>query len=395
MSIYKCIFYNEDNERQILSVNLDSKEDVINYATKNNYKIASIENREKSLFQEEKINYKELRILCNEMAILLESGCEITKLFEMIKSNSNKKVVKVLEQVSNNIQKGNSISNSFQKTNKFSKFFISMVKAGEISGNLDIVMNRLSEYYDKEYKLRSKIRSILIYPIFLIVSVIAVSLFMFISIIPNFQMVFSNNGMEAPLFTKILIDVSMFIRSYYVYIIIVNVLVVCYLFYKIKTSKKIRIHMEKIQLKMPFIKNITKLVITTKFSRAFSILNKSGVEITESIEISSQVIDNHILYKEILNCKENITRGSTIGESLGLVQAFPSLFLTMIKIGEESGRLDSSLVTINKFYEQELENKIDQSMKIIEPVIIIFVAAIIGVLILAMLMPMFDAISSI
>ena len=395
MNKYKCIFYNEDNERKIINLNFESEEDVITYATKNKFKIASIKNIKSFPFKNTKIKYKELRILCNEMEILLESGCEITKIFEMIKINFNKNIVNVLEEVSSNIQKGNSISKSFKKTNKFSLFFINMVKAGEISGNLDMVMNRLYDYYDKEYKLKSKLTSILIYPIFLLILSIVSALFMFTSIIPNFQIVFTNNGLEPPLFTSFLINVSIFIRDYYLYIILTSLLILIILFYKIKTSSKFKLYIEEIQFKIPFIKNITQLVITTKFSRALCILIKSGIEITEAIEISSQVIDNHILHNEISNCKKSIKNGNTISQSLSLVRSFPSLFITMIRIGEESGSLDKTLSSITKFYEQELENKIEQGMKIIEPAIIIIVAAVILVLIIGMLLPMFDTISTI
>ena len=167
-----------------------------------------------------------------------------------------------------------------------------MVKAGEISGNLDMVMNRLYDYYDKEYKLKSKLISILTYPIFLLILAMAAALFMFISIIPNFQIIFINNGVEPPSFTRFLISMSIFIRNYYMYIISISLSISIMILYKIKTSSKVKVYIEKIQLKIPFIKNITQLVITTKFSRAFYILIKSGIEITEAIEISSQVIDN-------------------------------------------------------------------------------------------------------
>ncbi len=270
-----------------------------------------------------------------------------------------------------------------------------MVKAGEISGNLDMVMNRLYDYYDKEYKLKSKLISILTYPIFLLILAMAAALFMFISIIPNFQIIFINNGVEPPSFTRFLISMSIFIRNYYMYIISISLSISIMILYKIKTSSKVKVYIEKIQLKIPFIKNITQLVITTKFSRAFYILIKSGIEITEAIEISSQVIDNDTLYNEISNCKKHIKNGNTISQSLSLVENFPSLFITMITIGEESGSLDKTLSSITKFYEQELENKIEQGMKIIEPVIIIMVAAVIGVLIIGMLLPMFDTISTI
>jgi len=392
---YKCTYYDEYNERKTGEFNFNSEEDIINYAATNNLKIVSIKDSRRSIFEKNKVNYKDLRILCNEMGILLESGCEITKLFEILKDNSNKKMTKILGTVSCNIKKGNSISDSFKYTNKFSKFFVSMIKSGEISGNLDEVMIKMYEYYEKEHKLKSKMINIMIYPIILIIVSIFVILFMLIAIVPNYQNIFTSNGTDPPFITSVLINTSTFIRKKYLVIIIFTMLLTFLLVYKINTSQKIKILIEQIQLKIPIINNITKLAMTSKFSRSFYILNKSGVDIRESIEISSQVIENHILSKQIINTKESISKGNSISKSLSLVDIFPKLFLTMITIGEETGRLDESLSSINKFYEQELENKIEQGMKIFEQAITICIAIVIGVIVFAMFSPMFDAISSI
>lgn len=210
MGKYKCIYYDEYNERKIKEFNFNSEEDVMDYALKSNFKIVSIKDIEKSFFKSRKINTKELRVLCNEMSILLESGCEITKLFEMLKDNSSNNLSKVLNEVLNNIKKGNSISDSFKYTNKFNNFFISMVKSGEISGNLDEVMMKISEYYEKEYKLKSKMINIMIYPIILIISSICVVLFMLISIVPNYQNIFMSNGTSPPFVTSLMINTSIF-----------------------------------------------------------------------------------------------------------------------------------------------------------------------------------------
>lgn len=393
MGKYKCIYYDEYNERKIKEFNFNSEEDVMDYALKSNFKIVSIKDIEKSFFKSRKINTKELRVLCNEMSILLESGCEITKLFEMLKDNSSNNLSKVLNEVLNNIKKGNSISDSFKYTNKFNNFFISMVKSGEISGNLDEVMMKISEYYEKEYKLKSKMINIMIYPIILIISSICVVLFMLISIVPNYQNIFMSNGTSPPFVTSLMINTSIFIRKNYLIIILFTILLLFLLIYKLKTSQTIQNLIKKIQYKVPIINNIIKLSITIKFSRTFYILNKSGVDIRNAMDISYKIIDNYILNNQIIECKESINRGNSISKSLESVNIFPSLFLTMIAIGEESGRLDESLSSINKFYEQELENKIEQGMKIFEQVITIVIAVIIGFMVFAMFSPMFDSIS--
>lgn len=176
-------------------------------------------NLEKFYLVLNRISDKEIRVICKEIGILLESGCEITKIFEIIESQSSKKVKNLLSIVSNHIQKGNSIAESFQITGIFSKFFISMIKAGETSGNLDIIMSDLSNYYDKEYKLKMKIITISIYPIILIILSILSMLFIFVFVIPNFQVVFTNNGIEPPLITRVLMGISTVVTNNLAYII--------------------------------------------------------------------------------------------------------------------------------------------------------------------------------
>jgi type IV pilus assembly protein PilC len=216
---------------------------------------------------------------------------------------------------------------------------------------------------------------------------------MLISIVPNYQNIFMSNGTSPPFVTSLMINTSIFIRKNYLIIILFTILLLFLLIYKLKTSQTIQNLIKKIQYIVPIINNIIKLSITIKFSRTFYILNKSGVDIRNAMDISYKIIDNYKLNNQIIECKESINRGNSISKSLECVDIFPSLFLTMIAIGEESGRLDESLDSINKFYEQELENKIEQGMKIFEQVITIVIAVIIGFMVFAMFSPMFDSIS--
>lgn len=342
-----------------------------------------------------KIKNKEIRIICKKMSILLRSGHEITKIIDILSQQSNKKINKIFLKVSNHIQKGNSITQSFKNTNLFSKFFISMILAGEVSGNLDKIMDDLSDYYDKEEKLKSKIMTISIYPMILIILSICTMIFMLIFVIPNFEMVFINNNIKPPIITQMLIKLSIFTRKYYLALILGFFAIIIALYYFIKTNKRVKIFNDLIKLNTPFIKDIVNLLITTRFCGTLNILIQSGVNIVDAIDISSKVIDNEIIYKKLLVTNEYIKSGNNIGYSIEKSNVFSKTFISMVKIGEESGNLDNTLNITNEFYIEELNLKIEQLVKVIEPIVTIIIGIIIGIFIISMIMPIFDAINSI
>ena len=343
----------------------------------------------------QKIKSKELKVLCKQMSILLKSGCEITRILNILQEESSKKLKKALEQVSMNIQNGNSITDSFEKTNLFSNFFINMLHAGERSGSIDSIMDDLATYYDSEEILKSKIVSISIYPIILIIMSIISGFFILIFIIPNFEMIFLANGIEPPLLTKVLISLSKFIRDKYIYILFVSSIYTLLMYYLSKHNSKIKYINDSLKIKIPFTKNIMILLITTRFCRALNILIESGIQIIDAIDISSKVIDNEIVYKKLSISREYISRGNSISYSISKSEVFSNTFISMVKIGEESGRLDDTLKVTTDFYSEELSIKIDKIMKSAEPIVTLIIGLVIGLFIIAMVMPMFDAINSI
>ncbi|HSQ88775.1 type II secretion system F family protein [Romboutsia sp.] len=393
MGLYKCVVYDKDKKRKNLKIELDSEEEINNYISINELTMVSI----KTIDNKEsiKLKEKELKILCRQMGILLESGCEITKMIEILRNQSNNKISNILSEIANHIQRGNSITESFQKSKLFSTFFISMIKAGEVSGKLDTVMYSLADYYDKEDKVKSKIKTVSIYPTILLVLSAASMLIIMTMVIPRFEMIFISNGMNPPLLTKILINISSFIRTTYIYIIIVILGIIPTSIHFIRNSTKVIRLKNNLKFKTPVIKNITQLVITTRFCRALSMLVESGVQIIDAIDISAKIIDNKFIYEKLLISKGYIEKGNSIGHSLNLFNVFPKLFISMINIGEESGRLEESLKTIDSFYSNDLDTKIERIMRLIEPIIILIIGVIIGIFMVAMVMPMFDAIVSI
>lgn len=394
MNSYKCVVYDSKKKRKTITLNLQSKDEIINYANLNGMKVVSIKSENK-LLSRKKMKDKELRVFCKEIGILLESGCEITGLLEILKKQSNKDDYNLISQIQSYINRGNLITESFLNTSLFSKFFISMMRTGEVSGNLDSIMNNLSEYYDKEYKLKSKVKNILIYPAFLIVATIAVATFMLINIIPNFYNNFINNGINPPLLTTILMNISNFLKHNFLYLILGIILLITSVFYLVKNNSQFKYKIDKLKFRIPGLKNISILVMTTQFSRALYILNSSGVHIIESVEIASRVVDNQYIYDKMTVAIEYIKKGNSIGESLTLINIFPNLFISMISIGEQVGRLDNSLNTINKFYESELNENVEVYVQWLGPIITVAIGIVVGTLIISMIIPIFDMVQSI
>jgi len=352
-------------------------------------------NKDNKKQSNQKIKSKELKVLCKQMSILLQSGCEITRILNILHEQSNRKLKSVIEEVSQNIQNGNSITESFEKTNLFSNFFINMLRAGELSGNLDKIMNDLSKYYDSEEKLKTKIINISIYPILLIIMSVISGFFILVFIIPNFEMIFESNGINPPLLTKILINLSVFIRERYIFIVFIHLILLFITYYTIKYNPKVKYIKDKLILKIPFIGEMVILLITTRFCKTLNILVESGINILDAIDISSRVIDNTLVYEKISISREYIKRGNNISYSISKSEVFYNSFISMLRIGEESGRLDSILNISNNFYSEELDIKIEKTMKLAEPIVTIVIGLVIGLFIIAMIIPMFDAINSI
>ena len=392
--MFKCIAYDENNKRKVVKLDLHSEEEVFHYASKNNLKIVDVKKRRK-LFCRKKLKDKDLKVFSKQMCILLKSGCEISKILKILIEESNNKLEGILKQILSDIEKGKTIKEAFENTKAFSSFYISMVDTGEMSGNLDEVMDKLSIYYDKEQKLKSKIISILIYPAILVVSMIISFTAILIFLIPNFEEIYADNTIQTPLITKILIFLSHLIRDDFILIIGIIVLIIGGFIYFKKNSQKFNEILNKLYFKTPLVKTFNQLIITNKFVKALSILISSGVQIVYSIETSAKVMDNDYIYQKICESNELIKKGNSIGSSLKKVEELPSLFLSMVVIGEESGRLDNILGTVSEYYENELDSKLERGTKFFENFLTLFIGIIVGIAVISMMMPMFDAVASI
>ena len=394
MQSYKCVVYDQENKRKVIHLDLEYEEEALKFAKENNLKVYSIK-KKRSIFNfSQKLKNKELKILCKEIGILFESGCEITRLLEVLEAQASKKLKPVLKRILREIESGNSITESFKNTSAFSRFFISLVYAGEVSSNLDQVMYRLSEYYDKEAKLKSKIISISIYPTILAFVTVGSVLSILLFIMPKYEAIYLANNIDIPAITRGMLFVSNFIRNNYIAILLVSFTLLIISAYVVKNNQELRKELHKLFLRLPKIGELMLLNLTNKFSKSLYILIKSGVEIVNAIDISAKVIDKRYIYDMICIANDSIKEGNNIGVSLSKINLFPELFITMVTIGESTGRLEETLDTINKFYENEIDEKVEIGIKYLENGIILIMGLIVSATVVSMVIPMFNTISS-
>lgn len=362
-------------------------------------KINEFDNLDLSAFiklkKEKSIKSKELRVMCSQMSILLESGAGIDNILEAILEQQKKKYKENLSLAVRNIKKGYSIENSFRSSDLFSEFFYNMIKCGENSGRLSNVLKDMSNYYERDYRVKSKLKSIMIYPAILLIMMIVALIFIMYAVIPNFALVFESNNIKPPLFSYLVITTMMFFKEYINILIPVIIIIISLLYIAIKSNENNIEKFDRIKSTFPILKNYYLMSVTAAFSRNMYIMLKSGIPLVEAIKISSDITGNIYIQKKLEISIRYINKGNGISKSIDLAGIFPKIFISMLKNGEESGNIEKSFQYINNFFENELDIMTDRIVRLIEPAMTIIMGFVIGALIIAIVMPMFDTITAI
>lgn len=347
------------------------------------------------LKKEKRIKSKDLRVICSQMSILLDSGAGIDKILEVISEQQKKKFRDNLLLTIRNIKKGYSIENSFRSSDLFSEFFCNMIKCGENSGKLSSVLKDMSNYYERDYRIKSKLKSIMIYPAILLIMMFVALIFIMYAVIPNFALVFESNNIEPPFFSYLVITVMMFLKEYMGILIPMFTIIISLLYISIKNSEDYIEKLDRLKSTFPILKKYYLMSMTAAFSRNMYIMLKSGIPLVEAIDIASDITGNVYIQRKLEISIRYINKGNSISKSIELSSIFPDMFVSMIKNGEESGNIERSFQYINDFFENELDIMTDRIVRLVEPTITIIMGIVIGALIIAIVMPMFDAITAI
>lgn len=337
-----------------------------------------------------KIKIKDISLFARQFAALITSGITIMRGLEIVaKQTDNLKLKAILEDISQDVQKGKSLSSSMGKHDEFPDMFVSMVEVGEASGTLDTIMERTAVYYEKQYKLQQKIKQATTYPkLLVIVAIFAVS-FLVAKVVPTFAGLISGAGGTMPLPTRILMGISSFISNFW-YILIGIVILCIFLYRSYYKSPDGRKSIDRIKLTIPLFGKINKKILTSNFASTFGILLSSGVQLMESLTICSQVVNNVIVKEALEDTMEQIKKGYSLGDTLESMAIFPPMLTQMVKIGEESGTLDQVLAKTSDFYDNEVDTATAQLTSMIEPIIIVVLGGVIAFIIISIMLPMFE-----
>lgn len=343
-----------------------------------------------------KVKKKDLAIFCRQFYTMINAGIGIVKCIDILeRQTENKVLVTALSEIHEDVQKGQTLSQSMRIHKEiFPSLLINMVEAGEASGNLDTIMERMAVHFEKENKIENKVKSAMIYPIVLALVSVAVVIFLLIAVMPTFISMFESSGQALPMPTQILLAMSNWLTQYwYIFIIVVGSSTGGIIYYK-KTQEGRRFF-DSLKLKIPLVKGISKKIITSRFTRTLSTLLSSGIPLLSTIEIVSRVVENTIIEDRMKITVEDVRKGVTLSHAIGDVRIFPPMVESMIKIGEESGNLDDILDKTADFYDEEVEVALQKMTSLMEPIMIVVMALIIGFIVIAMAMPMFDMVNTI
>lgn len=395
---YKAI--NSEGQRIEGSQSADSESQVREMLLSNQYYPLSIEkenSKNKSSFSfDRKVKLKDIAVFCRQFYVMLDSGLSIGKTLNiLIEQGEKPKLREALIGVNSDIKRGETLASSMGKRKDvFPKLLTSMIDAGERSGNLDIILKRMAEYYEKETKIRGKIKSAMIYPIVLgVVAIIAIT-FILTFVMPTFVQMFEENNVELPMSTKMVLGTSKMLGKYGVIFFLVLVIGIILLGKYLK-SEEGQYKLSVINLKLPVIKKLTQKIVVSRFTRTMGIVSSSGMSLVTSLEIVASVVGNKIAEKELLKVKEKVLKGEGLGDSIMNIKIFPPMLASMVKVGEEAGSLDSILDKTADFYDDELEREIQTATALIEPAMIVVMGIIIGFLLISILTPMFKMYNSI
>lgn len=338
-----------------------------------------------------RVSHKEIVIFSRQIATLFEAQVSALRVFRLLAAETENDLLRnILTNVADDIQGGSPISSALARhPDTFSSFYVNMVKAGEESGKLDAVFGRLADHLDRTYELVSRARNALIYPVFVIVVFVVVMMLMMTLVIPRISEIILQSGQEIPVFTKIVIGISTFLTNY-IGLVILFVAILGFLMWRfIRTEIGARAF-DEFKLSVPYIGTLYTKMFLARISDNLSIMLASGISMVKALEITADVVDNRV-FKEVLNDTISAVKGGrSVSDALGEHEVVPGVLTQMVKVGEETGNLSSILGTLSKFYRREVNTAVDTLINLIEPAMIVLLGLGVGVLLTAILMPIYN-----
>ena len=337
------------------------------------------------------LKQKQIMIMTRQLATLIDAGLPLLRsLNVLIAQQKPCKLRDVLREVSADIQQGSTFAEALGKHPKaFDRLYVNMVRAGEVGGMLEVVLNRLAVFMERRQALKRKVRGALIYPIAVIVIASCIVGFLLVKVVPVFADVFADFGGELPAPTRFLMAAGEFMQySWWLLLLIANSSIIGIKL--LGKSKYIKSAMDRVILKVPLVGDLVTKVAVARFARTLGTLITSGVPILQALKITKETIGNEVIQNAVQNVHDSIKEGETIAAPLDESKVFPAMVVNMIDVGEETGSLDAMLMKVADIYDAEVEAAVEGMLALMEPMIIIVLGGVIGFIVISLYLPIFS-----
>ncbi len=344
-----------------------------------------------------KIPSREVTVLARQLATMIASGLSLLRALYILEDQTNNKKLKAaITAVRQDVEVGTSLSIAMGKHPKvFNDLFVSMVRAGEVGGNLEEVLERVAVQLEKDDNLKRTVKSAMVYPIMIGSFALLILVAMILFIIPIFKSMFDDLGAKLPALTQFMIDLSNAGRSHW-YLFLLGGVALVYGFKKWKASNAGRKQWDTFKLRFPMqIGDIVRKIAVARFTRTLGTLTASGVPILQALDITARTAGNRVISDPMVRVVERVKEGESLAVPLQSLGVFPMMVTQMVAVGEETGALDSMLHKIADFYDDEVAAKLKALTSILEPIMMIVIGAIVGVVVIAMYLPLFSVIKAI
>lgn len=345
-----------------------------------------------SIFKK-KLKDADLSGFCGQLAIILDAGVNILKGLEVMEDQmKDKNMKKIIGSIHTSVKRGNMLGKAMEATGAFPNLLYDMVSSGELSGNMDDILFNMEIYYEKEANVKNKIKTASVYPAMLLAAAVGMILFFNFFIFPEIKDIFKDAN-QLPGITKVLIGSLDYLNGHPVQILI-SIIIFILLFKYIFTLKFIKYWKDYMMLKIPIVSVVKKNVITARFARSMALFLKSAVPILSIIDNLKLIVDNLYIAEKLEKVRENMVNGSSVADSFEMEEVFEPLVIQMMRVGEETGKLDDCLYKLAEIYDKKAETGITKLMAMIEPAFTLVVGVFVAVIILAMAMPIMNMTSS-
>jgi type IV pilus assembly protein PilC len=334
---------------------------------------------------------KQLLTFTKQLSVMINAGVPIMQSLEIMqRSEVHPAMKKAIAAIATQIGEGKTIAEAMSTQKGFDKLYINLVKAGEAGGVLDEILNKLALHMEKQAKLKSQIKAALMYPAIVVTVGVAVVWGMMVFVIPIFVGMLKENNTKIPAITQFVIDLSKFFTAYTLYMV-PGIALAIYAFKYFISTPDGKLFWDKTTMRVPLFGGVIIKGSLATFASTLGTLLTSGISLLEALEISTEAIDNVVIANDIKEVRKKIMEGQTLTEPLSNIKYFPELVVQMVRVGEQTGQIDTMLVRVAKVFEDELETLIGTMTKMVEPIIIVVLGGCVGTMLIAMYLPMFQA----